>query len=145
MSKNANMSDTIKNIVADAQAKAKLAVEKGSDLFREAGEFTRGNVEAVVESGKILATGLQKMSKDIVADGRSVIETVTDEVKQIAAVKSPGELLKLQGEIARKNLDTALSLGSKNAEAVLKLAGDVIAPISGRLSLAAEKVRKLAA
>ena len=145
MSKNAKITKGIKEVVADAQTKAKLAVEKGSSLLSEAGEFTKGNVEAMVESGKILATGLQTMSKEIVADGRTAFETVTGEVKQIAAVKSPTELIKVQGEIARKNLDTAIALSSKNSEALLKLATDVFTPISGRFSLAAEKIRKLAA
>jgi hypothetical protein len=36
-------------------------------------------------------------------------------------------------------------LGSKNSETMLKLASEMFAPISGRFSLAAEKVRKLAA
>ena len=143
--KTAKISKGIQEAVTEAQAKAKVAVEKGTALLGEAGEFTKGNVEAVVESGKVLATGLQSMGNEFVAEGRSAFETVTGDVKQIAAVKSPTELLKVQSEITRKNLDAAIALGSKNSEAVLKLASDVLAPISGRFSLAAEKVRKLAA
>jgi hypothetical protein len=145
MPKTAKISKGIQDAVTGAQAKAKGAVEKGTALFGEAGEFTKGNVESVVESGKVLATGLQSMGKEFVAEGRSAFATVTSDVKQIAAVKSPTELLKVQSEITRKNLDAAIALGSKNSEAVLKLASDVLAPISGRFSLAAEKVRKLAA
>lgn len=145
MPKNAKIAEGIKEVVADAQAKAKKAVDKGTSLFGEASEFTKGNVEAMVESGKILATGLQAMGKDFVVEGRTAFETVTGDVKQIASVKSPTELLKVQSEITRKNLDAAIALGSKNSEAMLKLASDVLAPISGRFSLAAEKVRKIAA
>jgi hypothetical protein len=38
-----------------------------------------------------------------------------------------------------------LTLGSKNSEAMLKVASGAMAPIVGRFSLAAEKVRKAAA
>ena len=145
MAKTAKTTTDIKKIVADAQIKAKKAVEKGGVLLGEAREFSKGNVEAVVESGKILANGVQAMGKEFVADSRSTFELVTGEVKELAAVKSPTDFLKLQGDFARKNLDTALSLGSKNTEAVIKLAGEVFAPISGRFSLAAQKVRSIAA
>lgn len=145
MPKNAKISEGIQEVVAGAQVKAKLAVEKGSALFGEASEFTKGNVEAVVESSKILAGGVQAIGKEFVAEGRTAFETVTGDVKQLTGVKSPTELLKVQGEISRKNLDAAVALGSKNSEAMLKLANDVLAPISGRFSLAAEKLRKAAA
>lgn len=145
MPKNAKIVEGIKQVVADAQAKAMKAVEQGSSLFGEASEFTKGNVAAVVESGKILATGLQSMGKDFVVEGRSAFETVTGDVKQIAAVRSPVELFKVQSEIAAKNLDAAIALGSKNSEAAIKLASAVLAPISGRFGLAVEKLRKLAA
>jgi len=145
MQKNAKIAAGIQEVVADAQAKAKKVVEKGGSLLGEAGEFTKGNVEAVLESGKILAGGLQAMGKDWVADGRATVDMVTREVKDLASVKSPSEFIKVQSDIARKNVDAAIAIGSKNSEAMLKLVSDVMAPISGRFSLAAEKVRKAAA
>jgi hypothetical protein len=145
METNAKFAEGIQKVVAGAQSKAKLAAAKGSNLLGEAGEFTKGNVEAVAASGKILAEGLQAIGKQFVAEGRDTFEMVTGEVKELAAVRSPSQLLKVQSDIARKNLDAALSLGSKNSEAMLKLASGVMAPIVGRFSLAAEKVRKTAA
>lgn len=145
MPQKAKISEGIQEAVADAQAKAKKAVEKGGSILSEAGDFTKGNVEAVIESGKILAGGLQSMSKDLVVDSRNTVEMLTSEVKELADVKSPSEFIKVQSDIARKNFDTAIAMGSKNSQAMLKLASDVFAPISGRFSLAAEKVRKAAA
>ena len=62
----------------------------------------------------------------------------------MAAIKSPTELFQLQGKIMRRNFDTLVATGSKNTEAVMKLANDAFAPISGRVSLAAEKLAKVA-
>ena len=138
------ISDGIKSAVAEAQEKAKTAYSKGSELLGDYTDFTKGNVEAVVESGKILAAGLQGMGTAMVADTKESFETMTADVKAIAAVKSPTELVKLQGEIMRRNLDKAVSYGSKNSEAMLKLANDMFAPLSGRFSLAMDKVRKAA-
>jgi hypothetical protein len=143
--KNPKIVEEIQQAVTKAQAQAKKMVEKGSGLLGEASEFTKGNVEAVAESGKILAGGFKALGQDMVADTRDTLELVKGEVKDLAAVKSPTELVKVQGEILRKNLDTTIALGSKNSQAMLKLAGEVFAPISGRFTLAAEKLRKPAA
>ena len=134
----------IKDVVADAQGRAKTAFDKTSAFASDYGDFTKGNVEALVESGKILAAGLQDMGKTYVAEGKSAVETMTADVKELAAVKSPTDFFKLQGELLRRNFDAAVAATSKNSEAVVKLAGDVFAPISTRVSLAVEKVKKAA-
>ena len=134
----------IKDVVATAQDRTKAAFEKTSAYASQYGEFTKGNLEAVVESGKILAAGLQDMGKAYVAEGKSAVETVTADVKEIAAVKSPADFFKLQGEIMRRNFDAAVATTSKNSEAMVKLMGDAFAPISTRVSLAVEKVKQAA-
>lgn len=134
----------IKDAMTTAQEKAKAAFEKTSAYATEYGEFTKGNLEAVVESSKILAAGLQDMGKAYVADTKSVVETVTADVKEIAAVKTPADFFKLQGEIMRRNFDAAVAATSKSSEAMVKLAGDAFAPISTRVSLAVEKVKQAA-
>ncbi len=134
----------VKQIVAEAQAKAKAAYVKGGLVLAEAGEFTKGNVEALVASGKILGAGVQDLGKTYVAEAKTAIEVAQADVKALAAVKTPGAFFKLQGEILRRNFDDALALGSKNTKAVFKLANDTVAPISGRVSLAVSKVKKAA-
>ena len=134
----------IKDVVATAQDRAKAAFEKTSAYASEYGEFTKGNLEAVVESGKILAAGLQDMGKTYVAEGKSAVETVTADVKEIAAIKSPADFFKLQGEIMRRNFDAAVATTSKNSETMVKLMGDAFAPISTSVSLAVEKVKQAA-
>ncbi|PKB14754.1 phasin family protein [Novosphingobium kunmingense] len=134
----------INDAVAEAQDRAKVAFEKSKALMGEAGEFTKGNVEAMVESTKILAAGLQDMGKDYVAEGKSAIETVQADIKDLAAVKTPADFFKLQGEIMRRNFDAAVASGSKHSEAVVKLANEAFAPLSTRVSLAIEKVKQAA-
>lgn len=134
--------------VADAlgeiQTRAKAAYEKGTEAMTEVTEFTKGNVEAFVESGKILAGGVQDLSRTYVEEAKGAFETLTADVKEIAAVKSPTELFQLQSKMLRRNFDTLVATGSKNSEAVLKLASDAFAPLSGRVNVAAEKLSKVA-
>jgi hypothetical protein len=130
--------------VSEFQAKTKEAYDKGTAYAGEMTEFAKGNVEALVESGKVLSTGVQTMGKTYVDEAKSAFETMTADFKEVAAVKSPTELLQLQGKIARRNFDSMVAYSSKTGDAMLKLYSEAFAPISGRLSLAAEKISKAA-
>lgn len=135
---------SIKDAVNGAQEKAKDAFAKTSAAASEYGEFAKGNVEAFVESGKILASGLQELGNGFVADSKTAFETATADVKAFAAIKSPTDLFKLQTELLRRNFDTAIAYSTKTGEAVAKLTNEAFAPIGGRVTLAVEKLKKAA-
>ena len=130
--------------IGDAQSKAKAAFDKSAALAAEATEFAKGNVEAVVASTKVYAAGVQDLGKTYAEEAKSAFETLTADIKELAAVKSPAELFQLQAKLARRNFDALFAYGSKNTDAVSKLATEAFAPISGRISLAAEKISQAA-
>jgi phasin family protein len=142
--KTADFTKPVTDVVAEIQTKAKAAYEKGTETFAEATEFAKGNVEALVESGKILAAGAQDLGKGYIEEAKSAYETLSADLKEMAAIKSPTELFQLQGKIARRNFDALVATSSKNTEAFVKLANESFAPISGRVNLAAEKLAKVA-
>ena len=135
---------TAKDAAAKMQNRAKAAVEKGTVLTGEITEFHKGNLEALVETGKLLASGMQDMGRTYMEDARTAADTVTEDVKKMAAIKSPTELFQLQGEIARRNFDAAVAQTSKSTEAMMKLVTEAFAPLSNRASVAAEKVSNAA-
>lgn len=139
-----DVTSSIKDAVNGAQAKAKEAFDKTSAAAAEYGEFAKGNVEAFVESGKILASGLQELGNGFIADSKAAFETATADVKALTSVKSPTDLFKLQAELLRRNFDSAVAYSTKTGEAVVKLTNEVVAPLSGRVTLAVEKVKKAA-
>lgn len=130
--------------MSEAQAKAQAAFEKSSNMLGEAGDFAKGNVEAMVEASKIFAEGVQEIGSTLVAESRTAFESMTGDIKELAAAKSPTDFLKLQSDLVRKNFDTAVSYSSKSSETFLKLMSDAFAPLSGRVSLAVEKARQVA-
>lgn len=140
----ADITSKAKEFAADAQTRVKGVYGKATELASEAGEFNKANVEAVVESGKIFFAGAQELVKSDVETGKAVLETVTADAKKVTTIKSPTELFELQGEIARRNFDAAVSFGSKRTEALVKLYNDAFAPISNRVSVATEKAKKAA-
>ena len=133
-----------KETAADMQTRLKSGYNKGTEMTANVTAFHKGNFDALVESGKVLAATMQDLGRSAVEDAKSAAETVTADVKKMAAVKSPTELFQLQGEIARRNLDTIVARTSKNAEVMMKLANDMFAPISTRASVAMGRMTKAA-
>jgi phasin family protein len=144
MTKTTAMTDTVQAAMKDAAAKAKTTFEKGQAAMGGMGTFTKGNVEAVVESSKLLASGLQELSKTYMADSKAAVETMTSEMKDLASVKSPAEFFEKQSAMVRKQFDAAVAASSKNSEAMLKLASEAFQPISSRVSIAVDKIKSAA-
>jgi hypothetical protein len=134
----------IKSILTDVQGKAKAAYDKGSAVAGELGTMTKGNVEAIVASGKILGAGLKELGEGSVTEGKQAVDTFVADLKAFAAVKSPTEFIDLQFKVAQRNINSALALGSKNGKAIGKLAGDVAAPLSTQVKANVAKLRKAA-
>lgn len=125
--------------------KAKVAMEKSSKAMEELGELTKGNYEAIVESSKIAAKGVETLSQEAVEFGRKSFEKSTSTFKSFAAIKTPAEFFQLQSELLSATLDSFASEAAKSSEAMLKLAGEVSQPISNRVAIVSEKVKALAA
>ncbi len=140
--------ETIENVTAktqtvfnDATERAKGAVEKSQKLFEEANEFGKGNIEALVESSKIAARGIEAIGQEAAAFAKKSFEEATTAAKTMSSVKSPTELMKLQSDYVRAAFDAMVKQTSRNTEAMLKLAGEVVQPLSNRAALAAEKLK----
>lgn len=153
--KGPTMNDTVNKIAnetveraqaafGDVNARAKAALEKGTKLFEEINEFNKGNIEALVESSKVAAKAAETLGQEAAETARKNYETASAALKSFASVKSPTELFQLQSEYARSAFDAFVAQASKNSETVLKLAGEVVQPLSSRFAVAAEKIKKAA-
>jgi phasin family protein len=142
---NTNVSDTMSGAVTDVQAKLQSAYEKSTTMVTEMTELAKGNVEALVESTKLFTAGVQDLSKSYADEAKSAYETATADIKEMAAIKSPTELFQLQGKILRRNFEMLIAATSKSTDAAMKLANESMAPLSGRVNLATEKLTKVAA
>ncbi|MDX3910259.1 MAG: phasin family protein [Sphingobium sp.] len=129
----------------DLNEKAKSGVEKSTKAIEEMAEIAKGNVEAIVESGKIAAKGVEAMGQDAAEYGRLTFEKASATMKSLAAAKSPTEFFQLQSEMLSSAFDAFAKESAKTSEALLKLAGEVAQPISSRVSIVTDKVKSLAA
>jgi phasin family protein len=145
------MTETVKeaqakatDFLADIREKAAEAAEKGKKLATDATEFNKANIEAMIEAGKIAAKGAQDLGKTNVEYAKKNFEELQAAVKEVTAVKSPTDFVKIQGEWVRKGFDTAVAQGSKNTEAMVKLMNDMFQPISNRVAVATDYFKKAA-
>ena len=131
-------------MLGDVNSRAKDAMGKSAAMFAELNSFGKGNVEALVESGKLAFAGMQTLAQAQAAYVRKQFEEATAAARSMTAVKSPTEFAKVQGDYVRQQFDGLVAETSRSTEAVLKLAGEVVQPISNRFALAVEKVKQAA-
>ncbi|WP_300972881.1 phasin family protein [Sphingomonas sp. LHG3406-1] len=137
--------DRFQNLFAEAGSKGQEAIEKSRKAAEEFAELTRANVEAVVEAGKIAATGAKSVGEDALQRTREGLEQNVAEFKSLAQAQSPSEFFQLQSEIAKQNFDRVVASFSQLTEATVKLAGEAIQPLSSRAAVNAEKINELTA
>jgi phasin family protein len=128
-------------VFGDMSEKAKGAYEKTVKFAEEMAEFSRGNVEAFVESSRLCGKGVESLGQEAADYARKSFESNSAAFKTFASAKSPTELFKLQSDYMKSSFDSAIAESSKVTEAWLKLAGEVMQPVSNRFALAMEKAR----
>ena len=126
---------------SDANGRTKDAMAKGTKAIEELVDFSKGNLEAMMSSGRIAAKGAEEIAKYSAEYGRAAVEKANATAKQFAAIKSPTEFFQLQGDVAKQTLDAVVSEGSKFTESYLKLLGEIVQPMQNRYAVAVEKVK----
>ena len=137
--------DRFQAVFGDVNERAKTAIERNSRVAEELTELTKGNVEAIVASTKVAAKGVETLGQELAEFSRKSFEDASAAMKGIADVKSPTDFFRLQSDFARSQFDLMVAETSKLSETMIKLAGQAAEPITGRYSVAAERVRTVVA
>ncbi|MCB2059760.1 MAG: phasin family protein [Novosphingobium sp.] len=127
--------------IAEAQEKAKAVYAKGAEAFGDVKGFTKDNLDAVVESGKVFGGGLKALGNDYVAGGKGAFAMVEADIKGLADIKSPADFVKYQSGILGRNIELSMAFGTKHVDTVYKLAKDTAAPLSRRMSEVAKSLK----
>jgi len=136
---------SFQTLFADAGERGQEAVKRSQKAIEELTEVSKGNVEALVDAGKIAVEGARSLGQDVVETGREGIERAADAVRALAEAKSASEFIQLQSEFARAQFDRFVTESSRLTETFVKLAGEAIQPIQSRATLNAERINKLVA
>jgi phasin family protein len=133
-------------VVSDAAEKGQkqvtVSMEKTMKTAEEFMSFNQGNLEAVIKSGQILATGMQDIGKQVAAQAQARFEESMATFRALGAVKSVKEAIDLQATFARASMEKAMADTGRLTDASFKLAEQAIAPLTARVTLAVEKFSK---
>lgn len=147
-----NTAETVKNtadqmvdqgqaMTADMSGRAKEAMEKSTKMAEELGSFSKGNLEALVESSKIATKGMEAIAQEAAEFSRKSFESATAAMKTLSATRSPTEFMKLQSDYTRSMFDMMVAETTKSTEMMMKLANEIAQPLSNRVAIAAEKMK----
>ena len=106
--------------------------------------FNRGNLEALMKSSQIWTTGVQDLSKHIAAAAQASLDESISAFKALSSVKSLKDAYELQSSFARAALEKSLAESGKLTDASFKLTEQAMAPITARVTVAAQKFTKTA-
>lgn len=124
------------------QARMKENMNRALRTTEEMISFGQGNVEALVKSGQIWAAGMQDLSKHMTSTAQTQLSETLSTFKALGGAKSLKEAIDLQTGLVRSAIEKTMSETGHLTDASFKLAEQALAPLSHRVSLAAERFGK---
>jgi phasin family protein len=116
--------------------------EKAMKTAEELMAFSQGNLEAMVRSGQIWASGMQDLGKQMAATAQASFDETMSTFKALTSAKSLKDAFDLQATLARTTLEKTLAESGKLTDASMKLTEQTLAPLTARVTLAMEKFAK---
>lgn len=110
--------------------------------YEDLNALTKGNVDAVVQSGTIVAKGAEEAGKQVAAFTQASLEQSLAIGKSALAVKSIRELIDLQNSYLKSSLDALVAESTKWQQLSIKVTNEALAPLNARVNVAVEKLAK---
>jgi len=98
--------------------------------------FSQANFAAFTESSRILAAGVQDLSKRAVAVSQAQLASSLAHMQSLSGVTSVERVVELQTRALRETLQTGLTETGRLAEAAIKLAEQAATPVTARAEAA---------
>lgn len=102
--------------------------------FEDIQAMGKDNVDAVVESSKILSKGLEDLTRAWFDLAQNSVEQSVALSQAFLQVKSIKDVTELQNDLAKKNFDQFVAEGTKLSEMSIKVANDAAAPLTARVN-----------
>ena len=125
---------------AQAQAQGKTGMEQAMKHAEQILAFSQGNVEAMMKSSQIWASGLQDLSRQITATAQASFQDNVSMLRSLTAIRTLQDAVALQTTAARTAMEKALAESTRLTETSMKLAEQANAPLTARVGAAMEMV-----
>ena len=125
---------------------AKEQVEKASVQllkgYEDMATFGKENVDALVQSGTIVAKGAEDLGKEVVAFAQASFDKQVATGKAVLSAKSIREIVDLQNDYIKSSVDAFVAESTKLHEMSVQVANAAFAPLGARMNAAVEKFSK---
>lgn len=130
------------DLSSETVAQAAKSVDKAAQNLNDGISASKQNVEAFIESGN-LATSLSKsISSKLAEIGNSLMSENINALQQFLTCRTASDLMNLQNEYIRSNVDSTFNGSLKIAELFAQFSAKVAEPINERIAEATEKFAK---
>ena len=137
--------ETAETVVANAQAQVQKAQKAAFQSYEEMASFNKDALDAVVQSGTIVAKGYEAIGKEVMSFTQNTLEANAAATKALFGVRNLREAFDLQAEYTRTSFDKAVAESAKLTEMSINVAKEAFEPIQTRVNTAVETVMSRAA
>lgn len=120
------------------QGQMRQGMEKAMKNAEQLVTLSQGNVEAVMKSGQILATGLQDISRQVAEAAQGQFEQSMAALRSFSGLRSFKEVVDLQSSLVRSAYESMVAESGRITERSMKLAEQASAPLTARIAVAME-------
>jgi hypothetical protein len=118
--------------------KSREAMEQSMKTVGVVTEMTRGNIDALLESSRTAAGGMQVIAQEVADYSKQTFERTTTAGRTMALAKTAPELIKLQSEFARTEFTTAIAEFSKLSQTMFQTMTAIFEPLQKQAITAAQ-------
>jgi phasin family protein len=97
---------------------------------QQATEQSSRNLESIVQSGTILADGMQSISRELLDFARKRVEQNLHRVDALASCRTPQEMMAVQSDLVRDNLEDLVQSTRRIAEISMQMADEAVRRMS---------------
>jgi phasin family protein len=145
--------DTFESAIKAGADAASKSVEQTAKMTREQfdsaikgydemASTAKANIEALIESGKAVATGLEAVNTEFMDFSKKQFEGSVKASKALAGAKTAQELFDLQSDLTKKTYESFVDRWTKMSELMVKVAQDAAEPVNSRVMEMTQKYAK---
>lgn len=113
-----------------------------ADQLGELAEFGKGNIDAWILAGSKAAEGWESLTSEIMGYNSKIWDQTVKRTEALFGCTDLSEVVSLQSDAVREQLDALIAEGSKLQEMTAAAASAAVEPINERLGKAADQLTK---
>ena len=145
------MQEAVQTSLSTASELARLSTDQAMQLFnprtgdaRSLGEETSRNLQAVAQSGTVLARGVQDVSREWFELSQKRLQKNLDGLSSLAQCRSVQDFMAVQTSLIRDNLEQTLDNSRRMAELTRQLADEATRTVTAQAEKSLQRVSRAA-